>query len=29
MKELENFFRERSMDFKPPKFYGEGLNCLK
>ncbi|KAL0758812.1 hypothetical protein Bca101_074962 [Brassica carinata] len=20
---------ERSMDFKPPKFYGEGLNCLK
>ncbi|XP_020978490.1 LOW QUALITY PROTEIN: AT-rich interactive domain-containing protein 6 [Arachis ipaensis] len=29
MKELENFFRERSMEFKPPKFYGEGLNCLK
>jgi hypothetical protein len=29
MKELENFFRERSMDFKPPKFYGEWLNCLK
>ncbi|KAK6931983.1 Alpha crystallin/Hsp20 domain [Dillenia turbinata] len=29
MKELENFFRETSMDFKPPKFYGEGLNCLK
>lgn len=29
MKVLENFFRERSMEFKPPKFYGEGLNCLK
>ncbi|XP_044470243.1 AT-rich interactive domain-containing protein 6-like [Mangifera indica] len=29
MKELEKFFRERSMEFKPPKFYGEGLNCLK
>ncbi|KAJ0040190.1 hypothetical protein Pint_28767 [Pistacia integerrima] len=29
IKELENFFRERSMEFKPPKFYGEGLNCLK
>lgn len=29
MKELESFFRERSMEFKPPKFYGEGLNCLK
>ncbi|KAJ7944014.1 AT-rich interactive domain protein [Quillaja saponaria] len=29
MKEIENFFRERSMEFKPPKFYGEGLNCLK
>nr|VDC59161.1 unnamed protein product [Brassica rapa] len=29
MKELGHFFRERNMDFKPPKFYGEGLNCLK
>ncbi|XP_020109026.1 AT-rich interactive domain-containing protein 3-like [Ananas comosus] len=29
MRELENFFKERSMEFKPPKFYGEGLNCLK
>ncbi|KAL2999790.1 hypothetical protein AAZX31_09G178400 [Glycine max] len=29
MKELENFFRERSMEFKPPKFYKEELNCLK
>ncbi|KAL0885355.1 hypothetical protein Bca101_009337 [Brassica carinata] len=28
-KELYQFFRERNMDFKPPKFYGEGLNCLK
>ncbi|KAG2323288.1 hypothetical protein Bca52824_016501 [Brassica carinata] len=29
MKDLYHFFRERNMDFKPPKFYGEGLNCLK
>ncbi|RZR94292.1 hypothetical protein BHM03_00022960 [Ensete ventricosum] len=29
IKELENFYRERSMEFKPPKFYGEALNCLK
>ncbi|GLT82492.1 hypothetical protein SLE2022_008580 [Rubroshorea leprosula] len=29
MKELENFFKDRRMEFKPPKFYGEGLNCLK
>ncbi|XP_058070117.1 AT-rich interactive domain-containing protein 3-like isoform X2 [Magnolia sinica] len=29
MKELESFFRGRGMEFKPPKFYGEGLNCLK
>ncbi|KAJ4876868.1 AT-rich interactive domain-containing protein 3 [Raphanus sativus] len=29
MKELSHFFRERNMDFKPPKFYGETLNCLK
>jgi len=29
MKELETFFRERSLEFKPPKFYKEGLNCLK
>ena len=27
--ELDHFFRHRSMDFKPPKFYGEPLNCLK
>ncbi|KAL0915484.1 hypothetical protein M5K25_015905 [Dendrobium thyrsiflorum] len=29
MKELEIFFKEKSLEFKPPKFYGEGLNCLK
>ncbi|OMP01868.1 hypothetical protein CCACVL1_02992 [Corchorus capsularis] len=29
MKELESFYKERSLDFKPPKFYGEPLNCLK
>ncbi|VVB14623.1 unnamed protein product [Arabis nemorensis] len=29
MKELDQFFRERKMEFKPPKFYGEALNCLK
>ncbi|XP_062229280.1 AT-rich interactive domain-containing protein 6-like [Phragmites australis] len=29
MKELELFYREKMMEFKPPKFYGEGLNCLK
>ncbi|XP_058073374.1 AT-rich interactive domain-containing protein 6-like isoform X2 [Magnolia sinica] len=29
MKELATFFRDRGLEFKPPKFYGEGLNCLK
>ncbi|KAF0931456.1 hypothetical protein E2562_004580 [Oryza meyeriana var. granulata] len=29
MKELERYYREKLMEFKPPKFYGEGLNCLK
>lgn len=29
MRELENFYRERSMEFKPPKFYGIPVNCLK
>ncbi|KAG8377204.1 hypothetical protein BUALT_Bualt08G0003800 [Buddleja alternifolia] len=29
IKELVSFYRERSMDFKPPKFYGQPLNCLK
>ncbi|XP_073030926.1 LOW QUALITY PROTEIN: AT-rich interactive domain-containing protein 6-like [Primulina eburnea] len=29
MKDVESLYRERSMDFKPPKFYGQPLNCLK
>ncbi|KAL2522056.1 AT-rich interactive domain-containing protein 5-like [Forsythia ovata] len=29
MKELESFHWEKGMDFKPPKFYGHPLNCLK
>lgn len=29
MKELENFHREKALEFKAPKFYGEPLNCLK
>ncbi|XP_060200028.1 AT-rich interactive domain-containing protein 5-like isoform X1 [Lycium barbarum] len=29
MRELESFYRERAMEFKPPKFYGHPLNCLK
>ncbi|KAK9743423.1 hypothetical protein RND81_03G238000 [Saponaria officinalis] len=29
MKEVETFYKERYMDFKPPKFYGEPLNLLK
>ncbi|KAI3921831.1 hypothetical protein MKX01_005520 [Papaver californicum] len=29
MKELERFCKEHHLDFKPPKFYGEGLNLLK
>lgn len=29
MKELEVFHRERGLDFRPPKFYGEMLNLLK
>ncbi|XP_024451116.1 AT-rich interactive domain-containing protein 5 isoform X4 [Populus trichocarpa] len=29
MKELETFYKQNTMDFKPPKFYGEPLNCLK
>ncbi|CAI9758058.1 unnamed protein product [Fraxinus pennsylvanica] len=29
MKALKNFHREKGMDFKPPKFYGHPLNCLK
>ncbi|XP_042012739.1 AT-rich interactive domain-containing protein 5-like isoform X1 [Salvia splendens] len=29
IRELECFYRERATDFKPPKFYGQPLNCLK
>lgn len=29
MKELEDFHKENNFEFKPPKFYGEGLNLLK
>ncbi|KAG6774865.1 hypothetical protein POTOM_022243 [Populus tomentosa] len=29
MKDLEIFYKQNIMDFKPPKFYGEPLNCLK
>ncbi|KAE8680342.1 AT-rich interactive domain-containing protein 5 [Hibiscus syriacus] len=29
MKELESFYKDRSLEFKPPKFYGAPLNCLK
>ncbi|KAL6971277.1 hypothetical protein U1Q18_030956 [Sarracenia purpurea var. burkii] len=29
MKELESFYKERAMEFKPPRFYGQPLNCLK
>lgn len=29
IRELESFYRERATDFKPPKFYGQQLNCLK
>ncbi|KAA8546195.1 hypothetical protein F0562_020911 [Nyssa sinensis] len=29
MKELETFHKESCLEFKPPRFYGEPLNCLK
>ncbi|WCJ44772.1 ARID/BRIGHT DNA-binding domain-containing protein [Euphorbia peplus] len=29
MRELETFHREKALEFKAPKFYGEPLNCLK
>lgn len=29
MRELEDFHRDKALDFKAPKFYGELLNCLK
>ncbi|XVF37102.1 hypothetical protein REPUB_Repub19eG0116600 [Reevesia pubescens] len=28
MKELKSFYKDNSLEFKPPKFYGEPLNCL-
>jgi hypothetical protein len=29
MQELERFHIEHNLEYKPPKFYGKGLNCLK
>lgn len=29
MKEVEALYKEKSLEFKPPKFYGQPLNCLK
>lgn len=29
VRELEQFFIERKLEYKHPKFYGENLNCLK
>ncbi|CAM8941875.1 unnamed protein product [Rhodiola kirilowii] len=29
MKDVENLCREKGLEFKPPKFYGEPLNLLK
>ncbi|KAJ9553767.1 hypothetical protein OSB04_017812 [Centaurea solstitialis] len=29
MKEVEAFYKEKNLEFKPPKFYGQPLNCLK
>lgn len=29
MKEVESFYKENTLEFKAPKFYGEPLNCLK
>jgi hypothetical protein len=29
LSELHSFFGENGMEFKPPKFYGDLLNCLK
>ncbi|KAI7740922.1 hypothetical protein M8C21_033049 [Ambrosia artemisiifolia] len=29
MNELEAVYREKGLEFKPPKFYGQPLNCLK
>ncbi|KAL8218369.1 hypothetical protein R6Q57_021742 [Mikania cordata] len=29
MKEVEAVYKEKGLEFKPPKFYGQPLNCLK
>ncbi|XP_071733027.1 AT-rich interactive domain-containing protein 6-like [Rutidosis leptorrhynchoides] len=29
MKEVDAFYKAKGMEFKPPKFYGQPLNCLK
>ncbi|KAL9260393.1 AT-rich interactive domain-containing protein [Drosera capensis] len=29
LNEVETFYKERALEFKAPKFYGEPLNCLK
>ncbi|KAL4575377.1 hypothetical protein LXL04_022219 [Taraxacum kok-saghyz] len=29
MKEVEALYKEKNLEFKPPKFYGQPLNCLK
>ncbi|KAJ9166984.1 hypothetical protein P3X46_021673 [Hevea brasiliensis] len=29
MREVETFYRDNALEFKPPKFYGEPINCLK
>ncbi|XP_076936904.1 AT-rich interactive domain-containing protein 5-like [Bidens hawaiensis] len=29
IKELDTFHKHRFLEFKPPRFYGEPLNCLK
>ncbi|XP_047323081.1 AT-rich interactive domain-containing protein 6-like [Impatiens glandulifera] len=29
MKEVECFYKEKALEFKPPRFYGQPLNCLK
>lgn len=29
LKELVSFYKKRRMVFRPPKFYGQTLNCLK
>ncbi|KAK1416522.1 hypothetical protein QVD17_32313 [Tagetes erecta] len=29
MKEVDTIYKEKGLEFKPPKFYGHPLNCLK